>query len=116
MPEAPKATLEKMNAAIRKLDFDAALAFCADDTAWTFEGDQVLKGKQAVRQWMLENYQELPSFTLHRTVTEGNFLVALGEIFLPDEQGQAVLHHYSDVWRIRDGLFAELHAFVVKAL
>jgi ketosteroid isomerase-like protein len=116
MPETPKATLEKMNAAILKLDFDGALAFCTDDTAWTFEGDQVLKGKQAVRQWMLENYKEPPSFTLQRTVAEGDFLVALGEITVPDEHGRAVLHHYSDVWLLRDGLFAELHAFVMKAL
>lgn len=116
MPEAPKATLQKMNAAILKLDFDAALAFCTDDTEWTFEGDRVLKGKQAVRQRMVDNYKEPPSFTLQRTVAEGDFLVALGEITVPDEDGKPVLHHYSDVWRLRDGLFAELHAFVVKVL
>jgi len=116
MSEANKQILEKLNAAISKLDFDAALELCTEDTEWTFEGDKTLKGKKAVRQWMETDYREPPEFKLHRTVAEGNYLVAIGEIMVKDHQGKPLLHNYADVWRFRDGLMAELHAFVVKAL
>jgi len=116
MSQAYKQILEKLNAAILELDFDAALELCTDDTEWTFEGNKTLKGKKAVRQWMETDYREPPDFKLHRTVAEGNYLVAIGEIMVKDHQGKSVLHNYADVWRFRDGLMAELRAFVVRAL
>lgn len=116
MSQANRSTLEQLNAAISRLDFDAALELCTDDTEWTFEGDKILTGKTAVRQWMEADYREPPDFKLERTVSEGDRLVALGVISLKDQNGTPVRHHYADVWRFQNGLVAELHAFVVKAL
>ena len=42
-----KAILEKANAAVSSGDNEGFLSFCADDTKWTFVGDQTLQGKQA---------------------------------------------------------------------
>ena len=75
-----------------------------------------LTGKDAVRQWMQTAYVEAPDFELHRMIADGEFVAALGEIMVKDGQGQPVRHSYCDVWRFRDGLMAELRAFVIKAL
>jgi ketosteroid isomerase-like protein len=80
------------------------------------EGDRTLAGKDAVRQWMQTAYVEAPDFKVHRMIADGESLAALGEIMVKDGQGQPVRHSYCDVWRFRDGLMAELRAFVIKAL
>jgi len=114
MSDTHKATLQKANAAITRGDYEGFLAFCTDDTQWTFVGDTILRGKQAVREWMANAYEEPPRFEVHRLIAEGDFLSALGEITLKDEAGKATRHAYCDVWRFRDGKLAELQAFVVE--
>jgi ketosteroid isomerase-like protein len=113
MSEANKSTLEKANAAIVKRDFEGFLKFCTEDTEWTFVGERTLKGKDAVRKWMTETYRDAPNFEVHRMVAEADFVIAIGEIVLKDDKGEATRHEYCDVWRFRDGLMAELHAFIV---
>jgi uncharacterized protein (TIGR02246 family) len=114
VPKANKEILEQANAAIAQGDFEGFLALCTEDTVWTFEGDRTLRGKSAVRQWMRTAYEEPPKFQVHRMIAEGDFVAALGEITLKDEQEKPVQHAYCDVWRFREGKMAELQAFVVK--
>ena len=114
MQETHKQVLQKANAAITAGDHEAFLSSCTEDTEWTFLGDQTLRGKEAVRQWMATAYQEPPRFEVHHLIAEGEFVVAVGEIVLQDDQGQARRHAYSDVWRFRDGKMAALQAYVVE--
>lgn len=114
MPESNKAILEEANAAIVAGDNEGFLAFCADDTEWTFVGDKTLKGKDAVRQWMATAYTEPPQFTVDHMIAEGDFVVAVGNIATKDEEGQMADSLYSDVWRFRDGQIVGLRAFVIK--
>ncbi|MGJ7544042.1 nuclear transport factor 2 family protein [Variovorax sp. LT1R16] len=115
MSETHKAILQKANAAITRGDCEGFLAFCTEDTTWTFVGDRTLRGKQAVREWMAIAYKEPPRFEVHRLIAEGDALAALGEILLKDEEGKTSRHAYCDVWRFRDGQLAALQAFVVEA-
>ncbi|MDM0008211.1 nuclear transport factor 2 family protein [Variovorax sp. J22G73] len=115
MSDNHKAILEKANAAITQGDHEGFLAFCTEDTAWTFVGDITLSGKQAVREWMAVAYKEPPRFEVHRLIAEGDFLSAIGEITLKDDTGKATRSAYCDVWRFSDGKLAELQAFVVEA-
>jgi uncharacterized protein len=110
---ANKEILEQANAAIAQGDFEGFLALCTEDTVWKFEGDRTLRGKAAVREWMMTTYKEPPKFAVHRMIGEGDFVAVLGEITLKDEQGKAVQHAYCDVWRFREGKLAELQAFVI---
>ncbi|MEJ7688028.1 MAG: nuclear transport factor 2 family protein [Variovorax sp.] len=114
MSATHKAILEKANAAVVEGDFEGFLMFCTEDTEWTFVGDRTITGKEAVRQWMATAYREPPRFELHRMIAEGEFVTALGEIKLKDEEGKATRHAYCDVWRFRGGRMAELHAFVIE--
>jgi len=100
-------------AAIEKGDYEGFLAFCADDTKWTFLGDETLDGKNAVRQWMAMTYRDPPKFTVSQLLADGDFVVALGDIETTAEDGEKVCSSYCDVWRIRDGKLVELKAFVV---
>jgi uncharacterized protein len=114
MLENNKAILEEANTAIAKGNYEGFLSFCTHDTEWTFVGDQTLKGKEAVRQYMAKTYVEPPKFNISDLIAEGNFVTALGEITLKDEDGKETHYSVCDVWRFRDGKMAELRAFVIK--
>lgn len=109
-----RSVLTKANEAISAGDYEAALAFCTEDTEWNCVGDRTLRGKEAVRQYMAQAYREPPVFRVERMIAEGDFLTAIGEITLKDEDGKATDYSYCDVWRFRDGRMAELHAFVIE--
>ncbi len=115
MSKPPKEVLQQANAAIAQGDYEGFLARCTEDTVWTFVGDRTLRGKDAVRRWMADAYKAPPQFEVHRLIADDDHVTALGEISLPDDTGQVTRHAYCDVWRVRDGLLAELHAFVIAA-
>ncbi|WP_307579895.1 nuclear transport factor 2 family protein [Variovorax paradoxus] len=115
MPEQNKTVLLKANAAISKLDFEGFLKFCTDDVKWTMVGEQTIDGKEAVRSWMKETYVEAPDFDAKTLIAEGDWLAALGEISIKDQDGSVTRSSYCDIWRFRDGKMAELKAYVVEA-
>jgi uncharacterized protein len=114
MIESNKAILEKANAAFAKGDFEGFLSFCTDDTKWTYVGDRILDGKDAVRRYITETYTEPSRFTVENLIAEGDFVTLLGDITLKDEVGNDTHYSVCDVWRFRDGKMAELKAFVIK--
>lgn len=109
-----KEILLKGNEAISAGNNEAFLELCTEDTVWEFIGDRVLRGKQAVRDYMKENYVEPPRFHVTDLVAEGNKLVAMGEISLKDSSGQWVDYAYCDVWHFEGDKFAALKAYVVS--
>lgn len=109
-----KTILEKANAAITRGDNEGFLSFCTDDTEWTFVGDKTLRGKEAVRQYMVKAYAEPPKFRVENLIAEGEFVTALGKISMKNEDGRLVDYSYCDVWRFQDGKMAELKAFVIE--
>ncbi|MDO1446644.1 nuclear transport factor 2 family protein [Rhodocytophaga aerolata] len=113
--ENNKVILEKANAAITNGNNEGFLAFCTEDTKWTFVGDKVLDGKEAVRQWMRTAYVEPPTFMVENLIAEGDFVTALGRISMKDENGEMADYTYCDVWQFREGKMAGLQAFVIKA-
>jgi uncharacterized protein (TIGR02246 family) len=115
MNQDNKAILEKANAAFAAGDFEGFLAYCTEDTKWTYVGDQTIEGKEAVRQYIAKTYTEPSNFTVANLIAEGEFVTLLGEIVLPDEDGNSTHYAVCDVWRFRDGKMAELKAFVIKA-
>ena len=110
-----KAILEKANAAVTKGDNEGFLAFCTEDTEWTFVGDRILKGKEAVRQYMATAYLEPPKFVVENLLAEGDFVTAIGKISMKNEDGKLLDYSYCDIWRFRDGKMAELKAFVIAS-
>ncbi|MGE5943963.1 MAG: nuclear transport factor 2 family protein [Flavobacteriales bacterium] len=108
-----KAILEEANAAISKGDYEGFLKFCTSDTTWTFVGDRILKGKEAVREWMLKEYIEPPKFKVKHLIAENDFVTALGNITMKDENGKTIQYSYCDVWQFHDGKMHELTAFVI---
>ena len=114
MSEKNKAILKRGNTAISEGNNEVLLSFCTNDTEWTFVGEQTLKGKEAVRQYMTTAYVEPPKFTVNNLIAEGDFVIALGEITLKDVEGNYIHHSYCDVWRFRGDKIAELRAYVIK--
>lgn len=110
-----KAILQKANAAITSGDNEGFLSFCTEDTEWDFVGEQTLKGKPAVREWMEINYIEPPKFKVDNLIEDGDYLAALGTIQLKDKNGNTADHSYCDVWQFRDGKIVGLKAFVIKS-
>ena len=109
-----KAILEKANAAISKGDNEGFLSHCTEETLWNFVGDKMLKGKEAVRQWMRATYVEPPRFKVENLIEEGNFVIAVGTISMKDEDGKIADYSYCDVWQFCNGKMDELKVFVIK--
>ncbi len=114
MSENNKAILEAANAAIAEGNNEGFLSFCADDTEWTFVGDKTLKGKEAVRQWMVTEYVEPPLNIVANLIAEDDFVTALGDLTVKDKDGKATHYSYCDIWRFRGNKIVELTAFVIK--
>jgi len=112
--DSNKETLKTANAAISKGDNEGFLALCTEDTKWNFLGDQILEGKEAVREWMKTAYQQPPDFMVENLIAEGDFVTAVGKIKMKDEDGKTILYSYCDVWRFSNGKMAELKAFVIE--
>lgn len=113
MSDTNKAILTKGNAAIAKGDYEGFLSLCTEDTEWTFVGDQVLKGKEAVRQWMARTYIKPPKVTVTNLIAEGDYLTATGDVTTTDKNGKETRQAYCDIWRFRSGKMVELRAFVI---
>jgi ketosteroid isomerase-like protein len=109
-----KTILEQGNAAISRGDNEGLLVFCTEDTEWTFVGDRVLRGKEAVRLYMKEAYVEPPQFNVEQFIADGDFVIAIGKIAMKDGNGTPEQFEYCDVWRFENGKIAALKAFVVK--
>lgn len=105
--------LTQANAAISRGDYEGFLSFCTADTIWNFVGDEVLEGKDAVRQYFTKTYKTPPQFKVQRLIADGDNVVAMGDISLEDESGKNTTYNYCDVWTLKDGKLHELYAYVV---
>lgn len=109
-----KSILENANAAINAGNLEGFLAFCTEDTEWTFVGEVTLRGKEQVRQYMSKSSQEPPDFKVDYMIEEGEFVTAVGSIRMKNVDGTLSDYAYCDVWRFRENQMAELKAFVIK--
>lgn len=114
MSSSNKEILEQANAFVAKGDYESFLLYCTDDTEWTFLGERILQGKEAVRQYMQTVYLEPPVFNVKQAIAEGDFVTVIGKITLKDESGKASTYDYCDFWKFRDGKLDKLKAFVIE--
>ncbi len=114
MSDKHKQILLAGNAAIERGDHEGFLLYCTEDTEWIFVGEQTLKGKEAVRQWMADSYPVPPRVAVDHLVAEGDHLIAIGEVTMSDNAGKSATYYYSDAWTFRDGLIAGLKGFVIE--
>lgn len=108
-----KEILKRANEAVSTGDYEKFLSFCADDSIWTFVGDQILKGKDAIRKYLIGAYLEPPRFEVEDMVSERDLLTVIGKISLKQEDSSWSDFQYCDVWRFKNGKMIELKAFVI---
>ncbi|MDQ0781317.1 ankyrin repeat protein/ketosteroid isomerase-like protein [Chryseobacterium sp. W4I1] len=106
--------LHQANEFVKKGDYESFLAYCTEDSQWTFIGERILKGKEEVRKYMKEFYWEPPVFTVETTIEEGNFVTVTGEISLKTKDGILNHYQYCDVWRFENGKMAGVKAYVIE--
>jgi ketosteroid isomerase-like protein len=109
-----KDILLQANACVTKGDNEGFLTFCTEDTVWEFVGDQILEGKQAVRDYMNEAYTEPPNFDIEKVIEGDEHVIAIGKISMKNKTGDFINYAYCDVWQIRDGKLATLKAFIIE--
>lgn len=108
-----KAIVEAVNEAMRGMDVEGFLAYCADDFVWTIVGEAPIRGKDALRRMMAEEPGEPPAFTVLSMIAEGDVVVAQGDMTM--KEGDAdVPYAFCDVWRFRGDMLVTLDAYVVK--
>lgn len=118
MSEENKEIVRKVNEAFREGNFEGFLEFCAEDVEWTFIGDQSVKGRENIRQWMAsmgKENSEPPQFTvIDPIIAEGDYVTTLGDMSMKDKDGKTGQYSYCDVYRFNAGKIVELKSFVVK--
>ena len=108
-----KAIVETVNDAMRQMDIEGFLAYCADDFVWTMVGETPVRGKDALRKMMAEGPSEPPAFTVHTMVADGDVVVAQGDMTMK-EGGADVPYAFCDVWRFRGDMLVALDAYAIK--
>ncbi|MDR6487243.1 ketosteroid isomerase-like protein [Chryseobacterium vietnamense] len=106
--------LHTANEFVSNGDNESFLAYCTENTKWVFVGDRILNGKDEVRAYMKEFYQEPPVFNVEKSVEEGDYVMVTGEIRLKNKEGKYEHFDYCDIWRFENGKIAELKAFVIE--
>lgn len=99
-----KAILEEANAFVSKGDYERFLTYCTEDTQWTFVGEQILQGKEAVRQYMVATYVEPPKFNAEHAIAEGDFVTVIGKISLKSKDGSTSDYNKKRCPLIREGI------------
>jgi ketosteroid isomerase-like protein len=64
---------------------------------------------------MATEYVEPPLNIVANLIAEGDFVTALGDLTIKDEDGKAAHYSYCDIWRFRGDKMVELRAFVIPA-
>jgi len=113
MSQKRKEIIRAVNAAFERNDVEAFLAYCADNMEWTIVGEQPVKGKDAIRDWMGIGSREAPKITVDTMVAEGDFVAVTGDVTMV-ENGAAVPYAYCDVWRFSGDQLVELRAFMAR--
>jgi len=106
--------LHTANEFIAKGDYESFLAYCTAETKWVFIGERILHGKEEVRAYLTEFYQEPPVFDVEKSIEEGDFVMVTGEIRFRNKDGKYDHFDYCDIWRFEDGKMAELKAFFIE--
>ena len=109
-----KVKVEKMNDAMARADVEGFLAYVPEDFAWTMVGEAPVQGKDAIRTFMGQMGSEPPDFTVRALVGDGDYVIARGDMRMPDESGAVVTYEFCDVWRFAGDRPVELNAFVIK--
>jgi ketosteroid isomerase-like protein len=109
-----KEIVEKVNASFAKGGVEGFLSFCADDVVWTVVGNEIKKGKQAIREWLTWMETEPPKFTVDNIIGEGDFVTAYGDMTMKEKDGKSVPYAFCDIYRFRNGKIVELSSFVIK--
>jgi uncharacterized protein (TIGR02246 family) len=114
MSEKRKEIVEKVDRAFAQNNFEGFLSFCAEDVEWTIVGEQTVKGKDSIRQWMAAIESEPPRIKVKNVIAEGDFVTAYGDMTMKDKDGNGVPYAYCDIYRFRGDNIVELTSFVVR--
>lgn len=112
MAAANKDIIVEVNQALARNDTETFLRRCAEDFVWTMVGDEPVKGKKAIREWLSNMPAEPPKFTVDAMAADGDLVVAQGRMSMKDDTGVGT-YAFCDVWRFRGSEIVELNAFVI---
>lgn len=107
--------VEQVNDAFANNNFEAFLALCADDVVWSIVGDQDVRGKDGLREFMKQmEGMETPVFTIDRIIAGDDSAAAYGGMEMKEKDGCAGLYEYCDIYRFAGEKIKELRSFVIK--
>ena len=109
-----KNIVEQINDAFAENNLEKVLSFCSDDLVWTMVGDTTVKGKEAIRKWIVSMNPEPPQLMIQQIVAEGDVVIARGDMIMKDRNdGMAHTYSFCDIYRFAGDRVVELIAFVI---
>lgn len=109
-----KEILIRANEAVAAGHYEEFLSYCDEQSVWTFVGDEVLEGKEAIRSYMEKTYIEPPVFDVEQLIAESDSVTAVGKITLTDAHKKSTVYEYCDIWQVKQGKLFTLKAFAIE--
>lgn len=99
--------------------YDEFTLLFAEDIEWTLFADSptTINGREAMRTFMASTSpegSELPKFTVHNMIAEGDVVISNGEMTMPGKDGVTVPYAYCDIYHFHNGKIAKLLTFMNK--
>lgn len=102
------------NQLVREGKYEEYLSYLTEDSKWVFVGERTLLGKEAVRQYIKEFYLAPPIFDMEKSIEQGEYVTATGNISLKNADGSYSHYSYCDIWRFDNGKLSEVTAYVIE--
>lgn len=110
-----KEIVSAISDAFGKNDMEGFLSHCTEDVVWTMVGEDVWKGKTAIRKAMASmGGGEPPQIKRLQIIAEGDSVADHGTMTM-QEEGKIKAYTYCDLYQFRDDKVAELTAFVMES-
>jgi len=106
--------IEAVIKAFDKKDTPALLEYFTDNIEWNMLGDQVTKGKEAIRQMFAADHSsDMVGSTVSHLVVDGDTAVADGEVTMKNKDGNTSTYHYCDLYELVDGKVNKMVTYMV---
>ena len=115
MSDKNKEIVKKLNTAVRANNLDEFLTFFTDDIQWAKIGDKSAKGKEQLRQLILDLGDAPPPMTTEfaEMIAEGDIVTAHGTLRIEIQPGKTITQAFCDVYHFQGDQIADFKSFVI---
>jgi ketosteroid isomerase-like protein len=107
--------IQEVLEAFDKSDVDTILSFLSEDVTWNMVGDQVITGKEGMRDFFAANGgTQMVSSTKEHIIVDGNNVSVNGEVTCKTKDGDVFDMYYCDLYELDNGLIKNMASYIIN--